>query len=90
MNDAMRAMRARALQDEAFREALLATQRASEPLSAFCALARENGFALTEADVLGEGDALACQQMKSTNGGNPLPYECFDDAYEMFLFSIRR
>lgn len=40
--------------------------------------------------MLSEGDALACQQMKSTNGGNPLPYECFDDAYEMFLFSIRR
>ena len=32
--------------------------------------------------------ALSCNQTKSTNGGNPLPYDCFDDAYEMFFASI--
>ena len=28
--------------------------------------------------------------MKSTNGGNPMPYDCFgfDDAYEMFFLSL--
>ena len=37
------------------------------------------------------GEEFADNQMKSTNGGNPMPYDCFgfDDAYEMFFLSIK-
>lgn len=40
MNDILRAMREHALTDAAFRQAILATQNAADPLTALCELAR--------------------------------------------------
>lgn len=88
MNDLLRAMRELALRDEPFRLALLASRQADDPLAAFCQAASERGFPLTVEDVVSAGEEFSCNQTKSTNGGNPLPYDCFDDAYEMFLASI--
>lgn len=90
MNDILQAMRERAHQDEAFRLALLATRNAADPLSALCDFAVQNGYSLSLSDVIADGEEFACNQMKSTNGGNPMPYDCFgfDDAYEMFFISI--
>ena len=90
MNDTLLAMRKRALSDEAFRLALLATRDAADPLDALCRFATENSFPLSLADVIADGEEFSCNQTKSTNGGNPLPYDCFDDAYEMFMVSIER
>ena len=91
MNEMMRALRERALRDPAFRQALLNTRRAGDPLTAFCAFATENGYPLTVDEVITSGEEFADNQMKSTNGGNPMPYDCFgfDDAYEMFFISIQ-
>ena len=90
MNDLLDAMRQRAHQDEAFRQALLRTRESGDPLSALCDFANANGYPLSLADVISGGEEFACNQMKSTNGGNPMPYDCFgfDDAYEMFFISI--
>lgn len=88
MNDTLLAMRERALRDEAFRQGLLATRDMPDPLSALCGFACANGFSLTLGDVISDGEEFSCNQTKSTNGGNPLPYDCFDDAYEMFFASI--
>ena len=90
MNDTLLAMRERALCDEAFRLVLLATREATDPLDALCRVAQANGFSLTIADIISDGEEFSCNQTKSTNGGNPLPYDCFDDAYEMFMVSIQR
>ena len=112
MNDILRAMREHALTDAAFRQAILATQNAADPLTALCELAQANGFNLTLADIISDGEDIlipgimehieragvhsgdsdgeefSCSQTKSTNGGNPMPYDCFDDSYEMFLLSL--
>ena len=56
--------------------------------AAFLALAQANGFNLTLADIISDGEEFSCNQTKSTNGGNPMPYDCFDDSYEMFLLSL--
>lgn len=88
MNDTLLAMRERALRDEVFRRELLATREMRDPLSALCDFACANGFSLTLGDVISDGEEFSCNQTKSTNGGNPLPYDCFDDAYEMFFASI--
>ena len=90
MNDILIAMRERALSDSAFRKALLLTREAADPLSALCEFACANGYPLSLMDVIAGGEEFACNQMKSTNGGNPMPYDCFgfDDAYEMFFLSI--
>jgi len=90
MNDILIAMRERAHADEDFRLALLKTRDADDPLLALCALAQQNGYALSLGDIISDGEEFCCNQMKSTNGGNPMPYDCFgfDDAYEMFFLSI--
>lgn len=92
MNDILIALRERAFADEAFRLALVATRREKEPLIALCDFAQAHGFPLTLADVIADGEEFCCNQMKSTNGGNPMPYDCFgfDDAYEMFMVSLER
>ena len=90
MNDMLLAMREKALCDEPFRLALLATREANDPLEALCQTAHAHGFSLTIADIISDGEEFSCNQTKSTNGGNPLPYDCFDDAYEMFMVSIER
>ena len=88
MNDILRAMREHALTDAAFRQAILATQNAADPLTALCELAQATGFNLTLADILSDGEEFSCHQTKSATGGNPMPYDCFDDSYEMFLLSL--
>ena len=88
MNDTLMAMRERALRDSAFRTALLVTRDAADPLTALCDFATAHGYALTLGDVISDGEEFSCNQTKSTNGGNPLPYDCFDDAYEMFFASL--
>lgn len=88
MNDILLALRERALHDAALRRALLATREAGDPLDAFCSLATQNGFPLTPGELISDGEEFSCNQTKSTNGGNPMPYDCFDDAYDMFLASI--
>ena len=90
MNETLRALRDRALADPAFRAALLKTRDAADPLLALCDFASANGYPLTLGDVISDGEEFCCNQMKSTHGGNPMPYDCFgfDDAYEMFFLSI--
>ena len=90
MNEILRLMRERALIDDAFKKALLETRKANDPLMALCSFATENGYPLSLGDVISDGEEFCCNQMKSTNGGNPMPYDCFgfDDAYEMFFLSI--
>lgn len=90
MNETLRALRERALSDPQFRQALLRTRESDDPLESLCAFAVAHGYTLTPGDVISDGEEFACNQMKSTNGGNPMPYDCFgfDDAYEMFFFSL--
>ena len=66
-----------AKKDETLRKALLKTRENKEPILSFCALAREAGVEL-----------YSDNQCKSTNGGNPTPYDSFNDAYEIFLASV--
>ena len=73
MNDILRAMRERALTDAAFRQAILATQNAADPLTALCALAQANGFNLTLADIISDGEEFSCNQTKSTNVATRCP-----------------
>ena len=89
--DAMlNALKKMANEDPSLREALMATRSAANPLSAFCAIARERGIMLYEMDVLTEGEAAYAAIKRSTNGGGEnspvLPGE--DDYYEMFLAGL--
>ena len=77
-----------AKEHEHFRQALLATKEAEEPLWDFCKLAQDAGVDLSVGELFAIGQEYSDNQCKSTNGGNPSPYTAFDDAYENFIESI--
>ena len=57
-------------------------------LSAVLSRAREAGVELYPGELLAVGEEYSDNQCKSTNGGNPTPYDSFNDAYEIFLASV--
>lgn len=83
------ALSARANQDEQLKARLLATRQASDPMDAFCTIATQAGFPVTVGELFSLGQENSDNQCKSTNGGNPTPYDAFDDAYENFLTSLK-
>ena len=74
--------------DDTLRRALLDTRGAKDPMLAFCRLAQEAGVELYLGELFAVGQEYSDNQCKSTNGGNPTPYDAFDDAYENFLVGI--
>ena len=74
--------------DNKLRLALLATREDKEPMLTFCRIAQENGVDLYLGELFAVGQEYSDNQCKSTNGGNPTPYDAFDDAYENFLVGI--
>ncbi len=75
--------------DEQLRQKLLQTKNSQEPLDDFCHLAQQAGVDLSLGEMFAIGQEYSDNQCKSTNGGNPTPYDSFGDAYETFLASIQ-
>lgn len=75
--------------DKALRQSLLATQASADALWDFCALAQAAGVELYAGELFAVGQEYCDNQCKSTNGGNPSPYDSFNDAYENFIESIK-
>ncbi len=74
--------------DEQLRRALIHTREEKDPMLSFCRLAQEAGVELYLGELFAVGQEYSDNQCKSTNGGNPTPYDAFDDAYENFLVGI--
>lgn len=74
--------------DPLLKKRLLETRLADDPMDAFCKIACEVGHNITVGDLLAIGQEYSDNQCKSTNGGNPYPYDLFDDTYETFLASL--
>ena len=77
-----------AKKDKTLRQGLLETQTSKDPLDAFCRLAQKAGVDLSIGELFSVGQEYSDNQCKSTNGGNPTPYDSFQDAYEIFLASL--
>lgn len=74
--------------DPELRERLLETRGLTEPVFAFCKIAAEAGCDIAPGELMAMGQEYSDNQCKSTNGGNPSPYESLEDEYEIFLDSI--
>jgi hypothetical protein len=74
--------------DPELRGKLLATRSAPDPTDAFCKIACKAGYPLTVGELFETGEEYCDNQCKSTNGGNPTPYESFCDTYEIFLSAL--
>lgn len=81
-------LRSLAKADAAFGASCWRPAGCPEPMEAFCRLAEEAGCPLTVGELWALGLENSDNQCKSTNGGNPSPYESFDDEYENFLASL--
>ncbi len=75
--------------DENLRERLLATRHSEDALWDFCKLAQAAGVDLYAGELFAIGEEYCDNQCKSTNGGNPSPYDSFNDAYENFIESLK-
>ena len=78
----------KAYHDEALKGKLLATRQADDPMAEFCRIASGAGFAISVGELFAVGQEYSDNQCKSTNGGNPNPYNGLDDAYENFMVSL--
>lgn len=74
--------------DPLLKKRLLETRFAADPMDAFCKIACDVGHSITIGELFAIGQEYSDNQCKSTNGGNPSPYDLFDDAFETFLDSL--
>lgn len=81
---------AAAREDGSLRRQLLATRHADDPMDAFCRLAQSLGYEIYLGDLFAAGQEYSDNQCKSTNGGNPRPYDSFDDTLEFFLCELEQ
>ncbi|MDY3919994.1 MAG: hypothetical protein SOZ59_13515 [Candidatus Limivivens sp.] len=81
----------RALREPELKEMLLETRKEKNPLTAFCAKARELGYPLYEMELLSAGEDFYAAMRRSTNGGgeNSPMLEGEDDYYELFFAGLR-
>lgn len=86
--DELEMLYADAKKDAGLKSKLLATRSAPDPTDAFCKIACEAGHPITVGELVAIGQDNSDNQCKSTNGGNPSPYESFEDTYEIFLASL--
>lgn len=77
-----------ALKNEELRLSLLATRSQKDPMASFCEAATKAGYPITIGELFAVGQEYSDNQCKSTNGGNPNPYDGLDDAYENFMIGL--
>ena len=80
-----------AKRDENVLRALLATEDDQNPVSRFCAVAREMGFSVSEMDLIYAGEEAYAAMRRSTNGGgeNSPALSCEEDYYELFMTKLK-
>lgn len=88
MNDIFDKIYQKARQDISFAQKLKRAYESSEPLLNFCTVCGEYGFEITPGEIITMGEEYSCNQLKSTNGGGVIPYDYFDDPYEMLMSSV--
>lgn len=88
INKELELLHSDAKKDPLLREKLLATRSADDPMDEFCKIACAVGHHITVGELFAIGQEFSDNQCKSTNGGNPYPYDSFDDTYETFLASL--
>lgn len=88
--DELENLKAQARLNPALAQALLDTRTVSNPVTAFCRIAQENGCTFSTMDLISAGEDSYAAMRRSTNGGgenSPL-LQGEDDLYEMFLVEL--
>lgn len=85
MNETLARLLDAAREDSLLREELLASEKAKDPMSAFCKAAQEAGFPVTVGELFAMGQEYTDNLLKSVNGGAEYPMEGWEDTYELFF-----
>jgi hypothetical protein len=88
MNESLEKLLKLALENNALKKELLATQNSDDPLDSFCKIATENSCPITVGEIFTLNQTLCDNLLKSTNGGATYPIEDWADAYEMFMSAL--
>ena len=89
MNETLARLLDAAREDSLLREELLASEKAKDPMSAFCKAAQEAGFTVTVGELFAMGQEYTDNLLKSVNGGAEYPMEGWEDTYELFLAALK-
>ena len=88
MNDSLTGLLEKAKKDPILKERIYATRKEHNPVNALCVLATAEGFPITAAELLDEGESSCAAMLRSVNGGGVEAPEGWDDLYEMFFAAL--
>ena len=88
MNDSLTLLLEKAKNDKLLRERIYATRSSRNPVNALCELSTAEGFPITAAELIDEGETSCAAMLRSVNGGGVEAPEGWDDLYEMFFAAL--
>lgn len=88
MNDSLTELLKKAKNDKELRERIYATRNDQNPVNALCVLSTSEGFPITAAELIYEGEESCAEMLRSVNGGGVEAPEGWDDLYEMFFAAL--
>ena len=88
MNDSLTELLKKAKNDKELRERIYATRNDRNPVNALCVLSTSEGFPITAAELIYEGEESCAEMLRSVNGGGVEVPEGWDDLYEMFFAAL--
>lgn len=88
MNDSLTELLKKAKNDKELRERIYATRNDRNPVNALCVLSTSEGFPITAAELIYEGEESCAEMLRSVNGGGVEAPEGWDDLYEMFFAAL--
>lgn len=88
MNDSLTMLLEKAKNDKDLAERIYATRGGENPVNALCALAAAEGFPISAAELLYDGEETCAAMCRSVNGGGVDTPDGWDDAYELFFAAL--
>ncbi len=88
MNDSLTLLLEKAKNDKLLKERIYATRADRNPVNALCELSTAEGFPITAAELIDEGETSCAAMLRSVNGGGVEAPDGWDDLYEMFFAAL--
>ena len=88
MNDSLTQLLEKAKNDIDLKNRIYATRNDRNPVKALCELSTAEGFPITAAELIDEGEKSCAAMLRSVNGGGVDAPDGWDDLYEMFFAAL--
>lgn len=88
MNDSLTGLLEKARNSPELKSRIFATRGDKNPVNALCVLATAEGFPITAAELIDEGESSCAAMLRSVNGGGVEAPDGWEDLYEMFFAAL--